>query len=338
MIPVRFLDRRGRPLEGRRVVLGTSFDQSQPCRRLTTGDPELAHEWLRNCYVPHRAQLSGDVDRFSFEHTIADFGRFSTARLKHSMAMRAIAQPSAHVTVVEVIKGRYQLETGRSTTVTKGGIVLYPPDVALASGWPNITARVVQIRLSDLTTEISGPEATLRFDGVRPVSVPRSTVWCSLTQHVARELSPGGAAGSSELIRDGIFRLLAATLVQTFPIQVPAEPSVVADGKAPGVVRRAVAFVEANARRPIGVREIADAARVGPRGLATAFRRQLDTTPLGYLRRVRLEGAHQDLKVADPAVETVTGIAARWGFAHHGRFSQLYRARYRCPPSVTLRI
>ncbi|MEV6995503.1 helix-turn-helix transcriptional regulator [Streptomyces sp. NPDC093228] len=77
---------------------------------------------------------------------------------------------------------------------------------------------------------------------------------------------------------------------------------------------------------PITVAQIAAAAHVTPRALQYAFRRHLDTTPLAHLRGVRLAEAHRDLVAADPAeASTVTGIAARWGFYHPGRFASLYR-------------
>ncbi|PRC60869.1 AraC family transcriptional regulator, partial [Mycobacterium sp. ITM-2017-0098] len=45
----------------------------------------------------------------------------------------------------------------------------------------------------------------------------------------------------------------------------------------------------------------AGSADVTPRAIQYAFREHLNTTPLEYLRRVRLERAHQELKSADPA-------------------------------------
>ena len=45
---------------------------------------------------------------------------------------------------------------------------------------------------------------------------------------------------------------------------------------------------------------------------------------MAYLRRVRLDRAHRDLQAANPAVDTVTAIAVRWGFTHAGRFSVAY--------------
>jgi transcriptional regulator GlxA family with amidase domain len=34
---------------------------------------------------------------------------------------------------------------------------------------------------------------------------------------------------------------------------------------------------------------------------------------------------------------TVTKVAQRWGFVHHGRFAAAYRARFKAPPSQALR-
>ena len=106
----------------------------------------------------------------------------------------------------------------------------------------------------------------------------------------------------------------------------------------PAVMRRAVEFIHSNARRAIDLYEIAEAAGIGERGLQAGFRKHLDQTPMGYLRNVRLQGAHRDLVAGDPARgDTVAGIAQGWGFTHPGRFSALYRHAFADSPSATLR-
>ncbi len=87
----------------------------------------------------------------------------------------------------------------------------------------------------------------------------------------------------------------------------------------------------------IGLSDIAAAINVTPRSVQYTFRRHLGTTPLEYLRRVRLDRAHRDLQAADPAVDTVMAIAGRWGFSHAGRFSIAYKEAFGTPPSRTLR-
>ncbi len=130
-------------------------------------------------------------------------------------------------------------------------------------------------------------------------------------------------------------------LLTTFPnnaMHALAERSASGNGHAdPAAIRRALKFVEADAHRPITLADIAEAARISPRGLQHAFRTHRDRTPLQQLKETRLARIHRDLQAADPSCgDTVAAIAARWGFAHAGRFSVEYRKQYGCSPRDTL--
>jgi transcriptional regulator GlxA family with amidase domain len=85
------------------------------------------------------------------------------------------------------------------------------------------------------------------------------------------------------------------------------------------------------------VAELAGKVSVSARSLQQGFRRSLHTTPMAYLRLVRLEKVRDDLSLSAPASVTVTEIATRWGFVHLGRFAAAYRAAFGEPPSETLR-
>ena len=89
--------------------------------------------------------------------------------------------------------------------------------------------------------------------------------------------------------------------------------------------------------RSIGINDVAAAVHLTPRAVQYLFRRQLDTTPTEYIRRIRLGRAHQELLAATTSTSTVTEIAQRWGFAHTGRFAVLYRRSYGQSPHTTLR-
>jgi transcriptional regulator GlxA family with amidase domain len=108
-------------------------------------------------------------------------------------------------------------------------------------------------------------------------------------------------------------------------------------GPRPELLRQAIVFIHENAHRDITLSDIAAAVNVTPRSVQYTFRRHLGTTPLEYLRRVRLDRAHRELEAADPAVDTVMAIAGRWGFSHAGRFSGMYKRAFGRPPSATLR-
>lgn len=104
-------------------------------------------------------------------------------------------------------------------------------------------------------------------------------------------------------------------------------------------LRRARRFCEEHAAEPITLGDIATAARVSVRTLQSGFREQLQTTPMAYLRNVRLARAHADLVhiAATGSRTTVTEVALRWGFTHLSRFAAFYRQTYGHAPSVTRR-
>ena len=95
--------------------------------------------------------------------------------------------------------------------------------------------------------------------------------------------------------------------------------------------------MEANAREPIGLADIAVAAGVSARALQSGFRRIRDSTPMARLREIRLELARADLAQPTGDGRSVASIANRYGFAHLGRFAADYRARFNECPSETLR-
>jgi AraC-like DNA-binding protein len=107
----------------------------------------------------------------------------------------------------------------------------------------------------------------------------------------------------------------------------------------PGVrpVARAAALLRECPERPWTVAELAAEVSVSVRSLQEGFQRTFDTTPTRFLRDVRLCRAHKQLSEADPTIETVAGIAMRWGFAHLGRFAGEYRRTFGARPSDTLR-
>jgi len=102
-------------------------------------------------------------------------------------------------------------------------------------------------------------------------------------------------------------------------------------------VTRVVEMLRDDPARPWTVGELACAVFTSVRSLQEGFRRSLDTTPMAYLRKLRLERAREDLLAADRDDRTVTEVAARWGFLHVSRFASAYAARFGELPSETLR-
>jgi len=108
---------------------------------------------------------------------------------------------------------------------------------------------------------------------------------------------------------------------------------------APGVrpVSRAVELLRADPARPWTIAGLAAEVAVSARSLQQGFRRSLDTTPMAYLRTIRLARVREDLTRAAPGTDSVTDAATRWGFLHLGRFAAAYRDAFGEHPSETLR-
>lgn len=101
-------------------------------------------------------------------------------------------------------------------------------------------------------------------------------------------------------------------------------------------VRAAMEYMIDHIAEPMSLVRVAEVVGVSPRALQLAFRKELDTTPTGWLRAQRLERAHRMLTAADAATTTVISVANACGFFHPGEFAAHFRARYGASPSDVL--
>jgi transcriptional regulator GlxA family with amidase domain len=97
-----------------------------------------------------------------------------------------------------------------------------------------------------------------------------------------------------------------------------------------------IEYIEAHSDAPLTPEILARVGLMGVRTLHASFRERLGTTPMAYVRSVRLDQARTELQRADPALVSVGEIATRFGFMHLSRFAQQYRERFGELPSVTL--
>lgn len=177
----------------------------------------------------------------------------------------------------------------------------------------------------------------VRFSDLRPVDTTASRLWKDTVNYVKNCVLADDTM-ATPLVLGHASRMLAAVMLATFPSTTTSQelPHDRTDHK-PVLLRRAIEYVDSNAANDIALADIADAVHVTPRAVQYMFRRHLDTTPLNYLRQVRLHHARQELLGADRRHETVTVVAARWGFMHTGRFAVLYRQTFGESPHETLR-
>ena len=103
------------------------------------------------------------------------------------------------------------------------------------------------------------------------------------------------------------------------------------------VVDRAKSYVLSHPFEAVTVAELCLKIGVSRRRLQYAFQEILDTSPIQYLRAIRLDRVRRELKKVSDDTTGVQDVAARWGFWHLGHFSTDYKRMFGESPSATLR-
>jgi AraC-like DNA-binding protein len=309
---------------------------------IDTTDPEQAEAHLARAYGgPMKA--SGGSAGYRFRHVRVGAGPFHLDTLEDTKTSRYHADPIPVLTVIRIHRGvRTDLDTGHR--YGPGQLAVHtqpgqPSDTLLES----VLESVVDVRLEaaaeaarNRPDEDLGP---LRFTTLRPADAAAARSWLHTVGYIATIVTTNPDVMTQPLVAGATSRLLAASLLAAFPNSWAGTTDHVDRADAtPTTLSRAIAFIETNADLDITAVDIARAAHTTVRAVQLAFRRHLDTTPTAYLRRVRLDSAHQQLHAATQGDgTTVTDVAARWGYASPSRFATHYRNTFGEPPSRTLR-
>ncbi|HUN35104.1 MAG TPA: helix-turn-helix domain-containing protein [Trebonia sp.] len=318
-----------------------SFSLPPVRSQLAAADRDQARELMERAYGWRLLMTGRTGTGAGLAVTHVGCGAFEVADVTMPGGLTFQADGHEAVVIGTIVDGRLQVDHGRLTRRYQ------PGDVFIAnSPHCHVTVRTHDNRnqgivlAQDLLTAVAGGEGRSsgipRFTAPHPVSSAAAARWQQATGFVDSLLAGPGAA--SPLVIGAAARLLAATALTVFPntAVTGADPAARRDAR-PATVRRAVSFIEAHADQDITIADIAAAAHVTTRAVQLAFKRHLHTTPMAFLRQVRLSHAHHQLQVADPSRETVTAVAYRWGFSSPSRFTAYYRDAYGITPTETLK-
>lgn len=95
-------------------------------------------------------------------------------------------------------------------------------------------------------------------------------------------------------------------------------------------------YVLDNITTDIAIDELAHLCQISRKSLYNLFERETGLTPSAYIRRLKLESIHSELK-NNERIKNVTQVALKYGFTNLGRFSAQYREQIGELPSQTLR-
>ncbi|MCJ8505523.1 helix-turn-helix domain-containing protein [Kocuria flava] len=243
--------------------------------------------------------------------------------------------------VSDVRGSRYDWQTRQeSGSAAAGSPILFRPGHPALVVAQDLRANVSYLPVplvQDVADTLYGTTDPVRFASSAPGSPGLGRCWSALARTATETAAT--PAFDEPLVRANLIRHLAVGMLECFPLIGDTDARDRSMDAQSRRYRAAVQFIDDYASLPITVEDAARAADTTTAALTRAFRanHSQGLTPAQYLRRTRLDAAHRDLLYGHPSAgDTVAAIAARWGFAHPGRFAAAYRAVYGITPRVTL--
>ncbi|MEW9515453.1 AraC family transcriptional regulator [Streptomyces tubercidicus] len=314
--------------------------------KLSTTDVERARVEVGQIFCPHR--LTPGAERtVQLRLAVRRLGELAVVDLDYGSSVRVQPEPLSSFYLVQMpYRGKGVVRhAGKDVFATVETAVVISPQEPFEKEWSAGTPhRIFYVQRSCVEREVQRllghpPHEPVRFEAGAPTTTPQARAWRRGVDFFAAELAQAGE--SSLLDHPAVARRFEEALVGQLLIthrhnysDELSAPS--ANPPARRLVRRACALIQDHYGEPLTVGDIAEALGVSVRTLQDGFRRELDTTPMAYLRSCRLDLVHRQLRTAG-ARASVTAIALEHGFVHMGRFASEYRTRFGESPSTTLR-
>ncbi|WP_128377195.1 AraC family transcriptional regulator [Streptomyces cavernae] len=313
--------------------------------RFRTSDVEVAQAQVGRAFRPHDLRLVGRSARLDARLHGVTFGDTGLYYLDYGADVMITPGALEDFYLVQMpLAGAAEITCGREQIISTPRVASVPsPTEALAMRWragnPQLIVWIRRSALEDHLGKLLGrqPRMPVRFDLGMDLTTPGARSWLGIVDLLRRDADNTDGMLGQPLVVKQLEYLLTTQLLLTQPHNyTPAlhgeQPRV-----APPTVRRAMELIEGHAAEPLTVEDVAEAVGVSVRALQEGFRRHLGTTPVSYLREVRLDRVRAELTAASPGTTTVTDVAYRWGFFHPGRFAIAYKERFGEHPSQTLR-
>lgn len=319
-------------------------------RPLVTNDLDEIQAEMTRAISHHVANPHAGVRKIFASKAEADVGDIGLIHISYGAAISIDAETCGpHLLVQTPLSGNALIQNGNvrlRADIGTGAIIRpdFPINFKFSSDFDLLLLRLSAERLERhcaqlLTERGTGLDQPLSFALGFSLSGDGGARWRRLLQYLRDEAFAGEASllSASPLAMASFDQMLMNTLLTMQPHNYTDALLGQRSSAAPFHIRRAVEFMQAHAAEPIGLVEIANAAGVSARTLHRSFQSFRGTTPLSWLKAVRLQNVHYELAAAEPSTLSVTEVALKWGFSHLGHFGQDYRHRFGESPIDTLK-
>jgi AraC-like DNA-binding protein len=303
-----------------------------------------ARRYMSEVFRSHDLSIAPGETTLHMRHQAVRPGRVSLHWLKYGAPVTMTAPEMGGFYLFQFMLGggceiRHR---GRVETVAHGHGYAVDPSDPLAKTWDRdceqLILRVDRVLFEGFAAREMGIDVEGRLDfefDVQPIAAGSHNI--IELANALREDAAGSRAGLAHpRVTGHLDMTLMSLLLASFPHRFRDEYDRAGEPCAPFYVRRAEEHVRAHWREPIAIGDLAQAAGVSVRSLFNGFRRFRGSTPMAYVKALRLDLAHGELLRADPSEKSVTDIALACGFTHMSKFARDFQSRFGERPSVVL--
>jgi len=313
--------------------------------RILEADADEMSEHYAKTLSPAKVEPLKPRQRISVEDRHYSAGRYSVwnGRCHSGMKVALAGAPDAYVLYLPS-SGAMEIDVGRNriiSTPTTGflGDMSHFEKLVLHEDRSHIgMAFEKSAMIQQLSELLDGPVTdNIEFSGTIDLAAVKGSRLMALGNLVWNCLDVDDADHLSPTAIERLFQAMMIVLLEVVPnnywprLTRPVSPAV------PRRLKRAIEYMYANISRSITVADIAREAGTSVRALQASFQQFKDTTPLNYLRTIRLEGARKAL-TDDANSPSIADIARNWGFSHMGRFAAAYYEAFGETPSETAKM
>lgn len=313
-----------------------------------TSDLDAAQDALQKTFVPLRLRLLepvGPQGLLDLGLNAVRVGDVTVGYVRFGGGVQVDTAETENYHVDLPVSGVAYARSGRldrvESTPRRAAVFMpgLPADIEWRAGCAQFCLMVPRhVLQQELEAMLDRPlSAPLVFAPAMDVTGDGGRAWVDALRLVERQTGHVHGLLDHPLVTSTLQRLLIEGLLLAQPhnfsdaLAAPGRPA------SPPAVRQAIELIHSRPDQPWTTASLARRVSVSARSLQAGFARSVGVPPMRYLREVRLQRVHDELRSADPHTTTVSRIARRWGFVDLSRMASVYWQKFGESPSQTLR-
>ncbi|HJQ15995.1 MAG TPA: AraC family transcriptional regulator [Allosphingosinicella sp.] len=318
-----------------------SFPFRGPWERFESNSADEAAERIGSYFAPNKLTIRSPSTLHTRLHR-ASLGGMWLSSVWHGSELQLQTRiPEDYYLLSLVTSGTGALDSQSGwQPVTTGSLVVLNPDyeclTRFSENYSNITIQMNRNILRQMISqEMDRALPTEVTFGLKPVDFSNALSLFRFIMLCCQEISDDGATQHRLAVATNYERTLVSLLLDMTPHNLEKWMNPSGSWVAPYYVKRAEEYINENFSRSCSLTDLAQAAGVSPRTLNYGFQRFRETTPMAYLKAVRLE--HVRALLCANNDRSVSDIAFDSGFTHMSKFCRYYHQRFGELPSATRR-